>query len=463
MIEHLHVYYSNDLHSHFEQWTKIVSYLKEKEKLHHNNKENYWTVDIGDHADRFHPITEATLGKSNVELLNDASYDIATIGNNEGITLDYQDLFHLYDDADFHVSCANLLPQKGPLPKWLKEYHIVHSESGVKIAFIGLTAPFTPFYNPLGWKVESPINYLARRLPEMKKNADIIILLSHLGLTEDQIIAEQFHEIDIIIGGHTHHLFKNGEVINGTLLTAAGKYGHYVGEVHLEWDHENRELIHKEAYAVPINHYKDDKQTTAKLDQLAIKADKQLNRIITSVEAPLDVNWYESTPIIEQFTSYLLKWTDADVSMLNAGILLDSIGKGAITFKDIHSICPHPINPCVVELTGKELMEVVRGAFDEELIHLEVKGFGFRGKVVGKMIFAGITVETSQDKNGKEHVKEIYYQNESLHSDKIYKLATADMFTFGRMFPVIVRAKQKRFYLPEFMRDLLASMLKETV
>ena len=30
-----------------------------------------------------------------------------------------------------------------------------------------------------------------------------------------------------------------------------------------------------------------------------------------------------------------------------------------VTKFDLHKICPHPINPCVVELTGAELKEVL--------------------------------------------------------------------------------------------------------
>ena len=32
---------------------------------------------------------------------------------------------------------------------------------------------------------------------------------------------------------HTHHHFNHGEVNNGVLMAAAGKYGHYLGEVNL--------------------------------------------------------------------------------------------------------------------------------------------------------------------------------------------------------------------------------------
>ena len=40
-------------------------------------------------------------------------------------------------------------------------------------------------------------------------------------------------EIDVILGSHTHHHFNHGEVNNGVLMAAAGKYGYYLGEVNL--------------------------------------------------------------------------------------------------------------------------------------------------------------------------------------------------------------------------------------
>ena len=61
------------------------------------------TIDIGDHVDRFHSISEATNGIGNTKLLNEALSDYVTIGNNEGITLAKEHLNRLYDDAGFEV------------------------------------------------------------------------------------------------------------------------------------------------------------------------------------------------------------------------------------------------------------------------------------------------------------------------------------------------------------------------
>lgn len=83
MIETVHIYHTNDLHSHFDRWPKITKYITEMRQLHQQNNEEMLLIDIGDHIDRFHPISEASYGKTNVKLLNQLQYDYATIGNNE--------------------------------------------------------------------------------------------------------------------------------------------------------------------------------------------------------------------------------------------------------------------------------------------------------------------------------------------------------------------------------------------
>ncbi|WLR61091.1 hypothetical protein [Guptibacillus hwajinpoensis] len=82
----LQFYYTNDLHSHFANWSKVASYLKEKKRFHELQGTPYLLLDLGDHSDKVHPMTEGTVGKGNVQLLNELRYDYATIGNNEGIT-----------------------------------------------------------------------------------------------------------------------------------------------------------------------------------------------------------------------------------------------------------------------------------------------------------------------------------------------------------------------------------------
>lgn len=461
MEEKLFFYYTNDLHSHFENWSRIVNYLEEQKMMRKAQNQPYWLVDIGDHVDRSHPITEAFLGRANVEMLNEVNYDVATIGNNEGITLDFHDLYRLYDHASFQLICANLSSLEGKNPDWLKTFTTFTSPEGVKIGMIGLTAPFNSFYNLIGWQVKSPYEILDKYIPELTASCDVIVLLSHLGIQDDQEIAERYPAIDLIIGGHTHHLLRNGEWINDTLLTAAGKHGMYVGEVILTWDHTKRKLINKEAYALDTEHMPKDLNTEQLLQEYHQKAAEKLNEEVTILPYTMEFGWFKTTSIMQMLVTTLQKWTEADGAMLNAGLLLDRFDKGKVTYGDVHRICPHPINPCLVELTGRELFRVVERAHTKQFTELKLKGFGFRGEVIGRMIFSGMDVKTYRADDGIEKVIEITIAGENIDPERIYKVATADTFTFGRLLPEFSQAENKKFFMPEFLRDLLAATLKE--
>lgn len=460
MQEKMHFYYTNDLHSYFNNWSKVATYFKQKRAVHEAENISHWIADIGDHVDRVHPITEAFMGKANVQLMNDLGYDIATIGNNEGITLSHSDLYHLYDDANFQIICSNLESLSDSQPSWLQMNTTLTSIGGVNIGIIGLTVPFNAYYNLLDWHVMYPLDCLNEILEQVKADADVIVLLSHLGINEDRKIAAKFPHIDVIIGGHTHHLLRTGEEVNETMITAAGKHCSFVGEVILTWDHLQGKLIKKEAYTTDITHLPKDLATEQLLFELHEKTEEQLKQPIVSIKNPIKVDWFQPTPIMQYLTRTLKKWTNADISMLNAGLLLDDFPEGTVTYKDVHRICPHPINPCIVKLQGAEVLEVVRASFTKEFMELKLKGFGFRGEVLGRMAFDGIKVITDLQADGQEYVKAITFQGKALDMHQEYLVATADTFTFGRLLPEVAKSELKKFFLPEFIRDLLLVTLK---
>jgi 5'-nucleotidase len=459
--ETLHIYHTNDLHSHFHQWPKIAYFLSERKKHHEAKKEKMLILDIGDHLDRFHPITEATAGKANVQLLNDLNYDFVTIGNNEGITLPYKDLDTLYENAAFDVLVANLFTLDGDRPKWAKPY-IFYDFCGVSICFIGLTIHYNKFYELLGWHVEDPFVTMETLLPQVKEKADCIILLSHLGLNEDERMAERFPEIEVIFGAHTHHLLRYGKLEGNTLLCGAGKHGHYVGYVCLSIDPLHKKIIEKQAYTYSMEDQPKSFKTEKMLEKFAKESEHKLNSLVTVLQEDLHVRWFDESPFAKLLADALREWCKADLAMVNAGVLLESLPKGPVTKRDLHRICPHPINPCKVYLKGDQLKEVILQANTEKMEQLQIKGFGFRGKIMGKMIYSGVEIETERLNDGIHHVKQIFVQGKPLDLEKWYSVATIDMFTFGHLYPEISRAKHKEYYLPEMLRDLLAWKLKQT-
>ncbi len=62
---------------------------------------------------------------------------------------------------------------------------------------------------------------------------------------------------------------------------------------------------------------------------------------------------------------------------------------------DIHRICPHPINPATVSLTGEALEQIVNAALQPDFVSFLLKALASTEKVIGKMIYSGLTFDTT--------------------------------------------------------------------
>ncbi len=86
-------------------------------------------------------------------------------------------------------------------------------------------------------QISDPISSLAAFLSAHP--ADFTILLSHLGLDQDKIIAQKFPAIDLIIGGHSQDVLKEALHVNKTNIVQAGSDGYYLGKTELHFSKKN--------------------------------------------------------------------------------------------------------------------------------------------------------------------------------------------------------------------------------
>ncbi|MGE7023674.1 bifunctional metallophosphatase/5'-nucleotidase [Solibacillus cecembensis] len=444
MRETIHIFHTNDLHSHFTYWKRSQSFIETQRHLLAQRGEVSFLFDLGDHIDRSNMYTEATLGKGNIEMLNDAQYDVVTIGNNEGITLPHDVFYHLYDDAQFEVVVGNLQSELEANPKWLKPFTILMTKYGTKIGVIAATSRFDIFYKELGWHVEEPRKTLIELALQLYEQVDIIVCLSHLGVTEDELLAEECPVIDVIFGAHTHHIFPQGQLVNNVLLTGGGKFGQFTGQLTIQFDHELKKIVSKidtlhENSLMPVA------ENEEKWHQnLQKEAKKILQQPVFSSPKTFHKEWFHRSQLSDLFAESLYDYTQADCLMFNAGIFVENMTKGTISSYNIHKILPHPINVCVLQLTGNELKEIFIQSENEEWPRLELKGLGFRGIIFGKILNYGLSMNKQ---------REFFIQGERMIPTKIYRLATLDLFTFGFFFPSFKYAK-KQYILPEFIRDI---------
>ncbi|MDQ1000987.1 5'-nucleotidase [Neobacillus niacini] len=448
-MEFIQIYHTNDLHSHLKRWARIHHFLTSRRTYHEEAGEEFFLFDIGDFIDRWHPFSEGTQGEGNIELLNLSGYTAVTIGNNEGINFPYERLNHLYDNRKFDVILANLYNSNRQYPTWLKPYKIYQTQKGTRIGVIGLTAYFSLLYELLGWHLTEPLEELKSWINTLKAQSDIIVLLSHLGLNHDEQIARDFPEIDIILGGHTHHTLPEGKLAGQTLLAGAGKHGRYVG--HISIDIDERKTIKKQAVLYNVMELSPVPNEKAISKELYRKGKKLLNQKITTLANKYPHDLIQETELAQLLCQGLREWCKADCAFINGGLILGPLS-GKVTLYDLLSICPHPINPCKIELTGRELRTVLLETRDKDWAQQHVVGLGFRGTMMGASIYDRITFNEKND---------IYINGHQLDLAQVYTLAVPDMFTFGHFFKEIFPQMKKEYFLPEFLRDILKWKLEK--
>lgn len=460
-LRRLVILHTNDLHSHFEQMPKISAYF--------NLVRSSWpadqvlTLDIGDHMDRMSPETEGTNAIANLEIMNATGYDAMVVGNNEGLTFTPDFLREAVQSyAKFPILGSNIKEiATQATPDWLVP-SVMLEKSGLKIGLIGVTAAYPIYYELLGWRVEDPMEAVRAHIALLRPQADLIVVMSHLGLRMDQRLAEEIEGIDVILGGHTHHVLEEPLLIGGTYLAAAGKFGQYAGHIELAYDPAQRRIVQYQSRVVPItDDDEEDSSVSALLERFRIAGQAALDEEAAQLREPLRLDWYGESPLGNLLAAGIRRWTSADIGLVNSGQLLQGLKEGRVTRGRLLEICPGPINPCRLLLRGSDLLQALEESLLREFMEKPIRGLGFRGEVLGVLSVDGITVETDSSRAPYERIVAVRVGDELLDPARDYVVGTIDMFTFGSGYLSLSQGKEIVYMLPEFIRDVLARELRD--
>ena len=149
-------------------------------------------------------------GDMEVSVMNDLAYDATSFGNHE-FDNGLDELARRLKNLKVPVVCANYDFENTVIGTYVKPY-VVLERAGMKIGVIGaLTDVRTVVDKDIADKLRyidpaSCINPIAARL---RNSCDLVIVLSHLGFTEDCELAEQTRDVDLVIGGHSHTVLKS--------------------------------------------------------------------------------------------------------------------------------------------------------------------------------------------------------------------------------------------------------------
>lgn len=151
-----------------------------------------------------------------------------------GFLREMMDTYHLpFTNANVRDKATGQLI----LPRWL-----IVQKDGVKFGIVSVLDPAEPFITMTAqdesYQIDDPAATLRTLIPELRKEAQTIVLLSDLDIPRTESLLKDVSGVDIAVVGHTHQALPGDRVVGKTALLAAGFEGRTIGRFDGQFDHD---------------------------------------------------------------------------------------------------------------------------------------------------------------------------------------------------------------------------------
>ncbi|MBL3656102.1 bifunctional metallophosphatase/5'-nucleotidase [Fulvivirga sediminis] len=367
IVDSLTIFFMNDMHGEIRNFAK-AKHIIDRER---ENKE-VLVLCAGDIfsgnpvVDQYDP-----KGEPMVAMMNEIGVDVAVLGNHEfdyGIDV----LKDRMEQAQFSWICANMNTEGSVLPQ--TEPYAIKDIDDLKIAVLGVVetngkeGDTIPLTHP--WRVRdvqfTPYNVELSKYGSLEADtdADLSILLTHLGSSVDSRIAEGNHNFDIIVGGHSHEVIDRK--VDDIPVVQAGANFEMLGRMDLIISEGT--IASSEVRFINLGEYEQyDEALQAKIDDYI--GEVHLDEVIGYSKNDM------SKPNMGCFyTDALMNYLQTDVALQNTGGVRSTFDAGDITMGEVFDMDPFS-NHCVIfKMAVSELETFFMNA--DEGFHVSGMQFG---------------------------------------------------------------------------------------
>ena len=451
------ILYTNDVHAYIDNplsYDVIAGICDELEKIY--GEGNVLLADSGDHVQGT-AYGSMDKGDTILALMNAAGYDIATPGNHE---FDYgmEKALSNMETADFSYISCNFYHEKDGVrgENVLEATHTFETAGGLKVAFVGIAHPDSFIKSTPAYFQDENGNYIYGisgcedgedlvtdvqiSIDSVKKNADVVIALGHLGdnsssqfRSSEDIIAD-VSGLNAFIDGHSHSTVVGKEVSDKdgkpVVLTQTGQYFDAIGMMVIDGEtgaittdligyteltevvkDENGKVMKDEngndvtevvGYELTSSLYTGaswpvDSDVTAIKDAWLTEVDAQLGNKIGETDLTLDNYDTNGNRLVRSqetntgdFCADALYYLfddmgmDVDVAIMNGGGIRNKAITGELTYKIAKSIHTFGNVACLQTITGQQLLDALEwgarntGTGEENGGFLQVAGVTYK-------------------------------------------------------------------------------------
>ncbi len=396
-------------------------------------------------------------GEAEMRLMSAIGLDAAALANHE-FDLGAQNLadqYSAYGNFDMLAANYDFEDADAPWATGLEDMvlpSVMYHLDGLKVGVIGLgnVSSLNSIYdqsNSMGVRVLEPWDVLPLEADKLRTNgADIVVVVSHMGLDDDQEMARDIPGVDLFIGGH-HHVaidpplvVTNEETGQRVPVVHSGAFAKFVGRVDLVI--RDGEILSFDYQLFPVDAtVPEDPHILDIVEEYeeGLADDFNTGQIIGYAEEKL--TRYGTTggdSMLGNFTAEAMRafpGIETEIALTNTLGIRADIPPGNITLDDIYNAMPFENSIATMLLSGGEVQELL----DYVSYRSTERGCQSQAQV------AGIRFDMVCDPDDP-HAENIMINGEPLIDNSVYELATNDYIANGGSgFEVLERNTTKSF------------------
>ncbi len=187
-----------------------------------------------------------------------AGYDAQAVGNRE-----FHYLFSAFKARALQMRhplvCTNLQDTKGRalpfVPALRFEARRTDRGEPLRIHVLGLLImqyqTGSGWERLFGWRFIEPWSAV-RDYAGAIVDGDLLVVLSHIGLSLDRELAARVPRINLLLGGHSHDTLEKPEYVGAVPIVHAGPYGRFVSRTELAYEPSSRRFRLVDFRLVPL-------------------------------------------------------------------------------------------------------------------------------------------------------------------------------------------------------------------
>lgn len=328
-----------------------------------------------------------TFGVAELSILKDLGIDAMTVGNHEfdltPATLETA-LTTAFPTNGIPLLSANLNLSNDTvagLRQFIKPYFIKQFGS-IKVGILGLTTPETNLFSlPYPAIIEEDFVTIAAQYIDtlVSQNCNVIILLSHLGVYYDWVLAQMLTGINVIVGGHDHYNFEEPIAVTNPagkptwIVQTEGTY-HSIGKIKLAVQNQSVNLLSYENTPLDLSIPQEPTVKTI-IDTLIAQIENTYGAVYTQ-QIGVATDYFDEVAdslyksgnhetAVGNFVADAYRWkTGADISIQVGGSTCQPIHQGPIVPADLFRVVGYGFNEvnglgyrlCKIKMTGEALM-----------------------------------------------------------------------------------------------------------